>query len=574
MISMGSGLENLVLNFSNRRPKNFGSKTGSCRPDTWLLIIATVICVVPFSGTAFRIDEPLFIWAARQIVSHPLDPYGFRLIWYTSEMPMSEVTKNPPLASYYIAVAGSLVGWSETALHLSFLLPALGVVLGTYRLARRFTRSPLLAAAATLLTPGFLVSAGTVMCDTMMLAFWVLAAILWMEGLDSAKPLYLGASGLLMAATALTKYFGASLILLLLIYSLARKRRLGKWAWYLLIPIITLAAYQFWTHAIYGRGLLMDAAAYATFTEGTEAVSKLAKALVGIGFVGGCIMPGLTFAPLLWSRKQLFIGFILGAVAALTVGTGWMNSGALVMHDHWMLISMQLALCIAGGGSVVALAAEDIRKRRDPDAVFLALWVFGTLIFASFLNWTINARSVLPLIPAAGILLARRMDSLAPTSSRPPAIRAAMALAASGLLSLGVVWADAALANSARSAATLILEKTKNETRGVWFQGHWGFQYYMERLGAQPYDLERSDLHAGDVVVVPENNTNASRLEPERVASYDTFEVDIPKYLATMQPEVGAGFYAYEWGPLPFAFGRVPPARYHLLRIADSAVKK
>ena len=93
-----------------------------------------------------------------------------------------EGTQNPPLASYYIALVGSVAGWSERLMHLSFLLPALGVTLGTYRLAQRFTQNALLAAGATLLTPGFLVSATGVMCDTMMLALWLLAAVFWIEG--------------------------------------------------------------------------------------------------------------------------------------------------------------------------------------------------------------------------------------------------------------------------------------------------------------------------------------------------------------------------------------------------------
>ena len=67
---------------------------------------------------------------------------------------MADVTKNPPLACYYAAVVGRVAGWSERAFHLGFLVPALALVLGTYRLAKHFTSLPVLAALATLLTPG------------------------------------------------------------------------------------------------------------------------------------------------------------------------------------------------------------------------------------------------------------------------------------------------------------------------------------------------------------------------------------------------------------------------------------
>ena len=67
---------------------------------------------------------------------------------------------------------------------------------------------------------------------------------------------------------------------------------------------------------------------------------------------------------------------------------------------------------MAGGLSVLAMALVDWWKRRTPESLLLALWVLGTFVFAAFLNWTINARSVLPLIPASGILIARRLDEL------------------------------------------------------------------------------------------------------------------------------------------------------------------
>src|SRR5271155_2249110 len=192
-----------------------------------LLGLATLVCLLPFSGKAFHIDDPLFVWTAQQIAHHSFNPYGFRLVWYVTDMPMSAITKNPPLSSYYGALVGIAAGWSERAWHIGFLLPALAVVLGTYHLAERFTACPLIAAAATLFAPGFLVSATGVMCDVMMLALWIWAVIFWMQGIESGKPLLFVASSVLIAACALTKYFGVSLIMLLAVYSLLQKKRMG-----------------------------------------------------------------------------------------------------------------------------------------------------------------------------------------------------------------------------------------------------------------------------------------------------------------------------------------------------------
>ncbi|MFZ0817260.1 MAG: glycosyltransferase family 39 protein, partial [Candidatus Sulfotelmatobacter sp.] len=256
-----------------------------------LLAAALFACLLPFSGKAFNIDDTLFLYVARQITRHPLDPFGFKVNWFLDAVPMAYETKNPPFAAYYIAAAATIVGWSERALHLAFLLPALAVVWGTYRLAQRFTKSPLLAAAATLLTPAFLVSANSVMCDTMMVAFWLWAIIFWIEGLEPQKPGYLALSALLITLCALTKYFGAALILLLAAYSLVRLRSLGSWAWYLLAPILVLTGYQHWTKAVYGVRMITSAAHLSTGMRQARQASTLAKTLVDLSFVGGCALP-------------------------------------------------------------------------------------------------------------------------------------------------------------------------------------------------------------------------------------------------------------------------------------------
>ena len=159
------------------------------------LALAVFLALGPFLAKPFNMDDPLFIWTARQIHAHPFNPYGFDVNWYGTSAPMWSVTENPPLAGYYMALAAGILGWSETALHLAFLLPALAVVLGTHRLARRFCDRPMLAALAVLCAPVFLVSSATVMCDVLMLAFWIWAVVFWVEGLEGNDFWRLSAAG-------------------------------------------------------------------------------------------------------------------------------------------------------------------------------------------------------------------------------------------------------------------------------------------------------------------------------------------------------------------------------------------
>src|SRR5580704_13140769 len=533
-----------------------------------LLTVAVLACLIPFSNKAFNVDDTLFIYVARQITKHPLDPYGFKVNWYRDSVPMADETKNPPLASYYIAAAGSALGWSERALHLAFLLPALATIWGTYRLARRLTNSPLLAAVATLLAPGFLVSANSVMCDTMALALWLWAIILWVEGFEPQKARSLVISVVLITLCALTKYFGIALIPLLAVYSLARQRRLGSWAWYLLVPILALTGYQHWTKAVYGLRMITFAAHIATGVRQGRHASILANALVDLSFVGGCALPALTLAPFIWQRKKILAVCLLSGLAGFLISTGRMGLGETLgpseFYGHWFLVGVQLTLFIAAGFSVMALAAADTWKRRDADSLLLMLWVLGTFIFTGFVNWTINARSVLPLIPAAGILLARRVDALPAVRWRPAMMAVPLALA--GAVSLWLTWADTKLAESARTAATLIEQKTRNQPGTVWFMGHWGFQYYMESLGARAVVVNDPPHRPGDYLAV-NGSSRLFEVRPEYVASRDVIEIPMRLGITTAQSQLGAGFYSADTGPMPFAMGPVPPERYELIRL-------
>lgn len=540
-----------------------------------LLGVLTLGCLLPFSGRAFHLDDTLFVLAARQISQHPLDPYGFSLIWEVTLERMSDITKNPPLACYYGAVVGQIAGWSERAFHLAFLLPALALVLGTYRLATHFTRLPLLAALATVLTPGILVSACSVMCDTMMLALWVWAVVLWIEGLQPRKAWYLAGAALLVAASALTKYFGAALILLLAAYSFARLRRIGSWVLYLLIPVAALVGYELWTHALYGQGLLASAEDYATTQRAYMHFPRVTGALVGLSFTGGCALSVLTFSPLTWSRRVAGIAAAGGVLAACALMLGWASLGKQfaagmglnALRAQWGLIGVQLALFVAGGLFTLGLAINDYWKRRDAESLLLGLWVLGTFVFAGLLNYAVNARSVLPLIPAAGILIARRLETKHHDWTRNLILQVAGALMVSGVASVWLADADTRLANLAREAAQTVQWRTRNQVELVWYEGHWGFQYYMERFGALPVDASDYQIRPGERVVVPENNISYAGL-PESMSfeNEGILEFPNPSLATTMSWRLGAGFYSSFWGPLPFAFGAIPPERYFIMR--------
>ena len=229
----------------------------------WLLILTACISI-PFLDKAFHIDDPLFIWTAQHITNTPWDFYGFKINWYGYDASISEIAKNPPLFSYYLAGWGASFGWSEVSLHLACMIPSLAVVWGTFELARLWRAAPAFAALAAICTPVFIMSGTSVMCDMAMVAFYVWAIYFWVRGLEELRSGFLAVSALCVLGSGLTKYFGVSLIPLLAAYALIKLSPLARWRIWLLLPIAGFVAYELWTKYLYGVGLLSDAVGYAS----------------------------------------------------------------------------------------------------------------------------------------------------------------------------------------------------------------------------------------------------------------------------------------------------------------------
>lgn len=530
-----------------------------------LLVLVTVGCLAPFANKAFHVDDPLFVWTARQIQQRPFDFYGFKVNWYGWEMPMAEVTKNPPLAAYYLAGAASVLGWGEIGLHLAFLLPALAAAAGTWFLAREFCSRPLLAALFAIVSPVFLISGTSVMCDTMMLAFWVWALWFWVRGLEAGRGSQLASACVLVCLGALTKYFGMALLPLMAVYALVQRKPVRLWLPHFLLPTMVLAAYQWATFHLYGRGLLLDAAAYSGGYRAWSKVSSFSELLVGLVFCGGCLAPVLFYTAWLWSKRALaLLGVVAAAVLAVVVLRGQL--GHLALHGdegyRWGVLA-QAVVYAFGGSGLLGLAGVELWRRRDASTLLLALWIGGTFFFASVVNWTVNGRSLLPMAPAAGILVARRLERLKTGWMVSPGWKLTLPLIPA--IALGVVAArgDWRMAGSSKLAASELCRLFAPEGRRLWFEGHWGFQYYMELKGARPIDYRSSTFAAGDRAIIPLGGVNLE-MAPSTFTWQQTLDAINHPWLTTSSAPAGAGFYADVIGPLPFALVRVQTEQYEL----------
>jgi hypothetical protein len=337
-----------------------------------------------------------------------------------------------------------------------------------------------------------------------------------------------------------------------------------------------LARYQWWTWRQYGRGLLSDAAAYAwqiAAIPGPGAVVSQetvgSKTIAGLSFLGGSFIPLSFCVPWLLPKR----GLAAAAVVALAMGAWarWISSPQQLAALHMQLgftstSAAQLGLFTVCGALVLWLAVSDIVKHESADACLLALWVWGTFGFAAFVNWTCNVRAVLPIAPALGILLVRRIDEeRTRRGGRPVGWRWVLAPAAA--VALMVAWADFCLANTARTAATEIAAVLRPEAGTVWFQGHWGFQHYMRAKGGRDFDLSHPACKPGDILINPFNNTDVYFFDAEFLDPLPEMEFPACGWLSTVQCRLGAGFYSAIWGPMPFVFASAPKEKYGIWRL-------
>ena len=324
-------------------------------------------------------------------------------------------------------------------------------------------------------------------------------------------------------------------------------------------------------HSLYGRSPLFGAGSYALIS-GRQG-SCLSRGVVTLSFAGGCLATVIFYATLLWSRRVLAAG-LLGI--ALMAG---LLSAAKSLGDFDLPRRHR-------GTPLGCRAVQPFRRRRSraywrsPSPTFGArgtpnrlCWFFGRRgrsSFAGLLNWTVNGRTILPMAPAASILIVRRIDRYGKGcrwAGRSP-----------GVLPLVFVgfWRRRS-PGPTRDGRTPPVRPpaecatgTAAQKATVCFAGHWGFQYYMESYGFAAIDTLKERLLPGNVVIVPHFGSNVPRIPPEACAKTTT-RICVCPCLTTMCPASGTAFYGSHWGLLPFAFGPAPDDRYYVITMARAS---
>jgi len=168
------------------------------------------------------------------------------------------------------------------------------------------------------------------------------------------------------------------------------------------------------------------------------------------------------------------------------------------------------------------------------------------------------------MLPAGAILVIRRLNYFAKESVSDN-WQALWPLLPAALISFLVIWADYSIANIQRSAVNTVGVKLSNYKYQVTFQGHWGFQYYMESLGYKAVDFGVKPS-AGDAMVIPFNNTNLVVPKKDKFTLMGLIQEQPLGWLSVLKFGY-AGFYSSLWGPLPFFIGEIPPEEFFVYTV-------
>ncbi len=516
-----------------------------------------------------HIDDPLYVFTARQMARNPFKPYDFLINWEGIPVPAAAYAAyHTPLWPGLLALPIRLQGKeTERLLHavqIPFVALALFAAVG---LARHFGVPLLPAFLLFALSPAFLVSSATLMPDIPCLALFLAGFLCFMR---TPQDRYAAPAGaVLLLGAGLMKF---SILPLLPVIAFAirpfkRVLRIQAFAW---LGISTLAT-GLWPAALllFGGGeyrfdLLPS---WQTASGLPAAASKLAYSLTALGTT--VVHPGVW--PLLLGMKAgrkrasaLLLGGALTLLAAsqlryLGVWEAWAPHLWAAAPDG---VSRIWALAGAIGFSwwLATTALEQIfgsGSEKSPARRLLMIWI-GFCVAGSVVGSPFPAvRYVLLGVPAVVLLVVLDMAPLLELRFGR-SIVAAMVLSTAWLGVL-LTWSDLRQAICARDLTVTAADLVKKRSVRGWLAGHWGYQYYGEKLGLRTAAAIEEGVEAGDIIIYPANASRHSVIIRKDLKSVPlaVLRCDAGNaLLCTMAHRQGAGFYGCGW--VPYAFSRGP----------------
>src|SRR5262245_20725233 len=352
------------------------------------LTLAVLAGVLPFSSRAVFMDEHIFLQIAKAAQTQWLFPQDTPGVFFGTPVTNFAAHTHPPVGEYCLALIYALLGrFDEVPFRILFSLFALIAVFAFYKLALRFTTSPLYVSLLFAVTPAFFLYTPTLMMDIPMLAFLLSGFVYYFEHLQGRPRSLIFASicFILAAGTGCSALvpLGCFFIGLLL------ARRPFK---ELVSVAAAPAALSIWLAAMtvhFGSFPLFQTVQYFA-SQGSIRMNVLAT----LTFVGG-----VTVFPWIAVGKRVSPVVMFLALAA--------------MYAPWpaRVYPIWVAALAAAGIAMLVLFVLSAKKFwlstwHDGGAFFL-LWAPATLLFFILIGDMINARYILLAVPALYLVIFR-----------------------------------------------------------------------------------------------------------------------------------------------------------------------
>lgn len=507
----------------------------------WLPCLVATLVLVPFLGKAFTIDDTVFLFEAKHALTDPLHPTAFVMTWAHVPERVSAIVPTGPVMAWLL-VPSILAGGSEVIAHAIQLGFVVMAVVATVSLAMRLGLSGPAAGIAGLLlaaTPALLGMAGTAMPDVPAMALGVAGMerlVAWRDGRRWHEALL---AALLLGLAAMTRTHAVLLLgvaLLLLVeepLSLGSWRRLRPAGWAVVAAGGAVAA----ALAIVTRDPAAVGGSIATAAASLSDPENVALNLVSIPVHWTLALPfGLAWLAL---RRRAMATFPVLAVGLIA------GAAAFRVVERSPLIIVVPAAAV--GAAALADALLVAWRRRAAGDLALAAWLLLPCPVVAYAHFP--SKYLLVAAPAACVLVAR----IAMEQLRGREIALAVA-AAGALLGVAILRADSAFAEVGRTGVRALTARIP-PGKVLWYDGHWGFQWYAEAAGARCWTSVPPQPRPGDLIL-----SSAQRSAPLDKDAYAAL-VKVGYYEDTraggrvMDASTGAGFFSNSWGLLPWTWG-------------------
>jgi len=511
-----------------------------------LLVAALVL--LPQLNKAYTIDDTVFLWQAKHLLVDPWHPTAFDAVWVDVPQRFSTIMASGPVQAFMLIPAVHLD--AEWPAHLLQLLLLAMAVWATTSLALRCGLGPRGAAAAALLvvaTPAVVAMAATCMPDIPAMAFGV-------AGIDrlmawTARRRIRDAAAATIALTLATLTRSHLLLLLVVGAVLVADQAIFDWRkwvrqrWLDAIPLLFVPALALLT--------------IRTTRDPAAAGADLLAAIRGY-FVLQRIQGNLTAYASHWTFCfPLTLPWVavrwrpLVRGRALWVGLAWF-SGVLRprLTGHWVIITIGASLSVA----VLADILSSAWRERDAFKLACGLWLLLAIPIAVYPH--LPSKYLTASAPAVAILVVHLLKAEFDAGRRRWAATIVGAAVGLGLtLGILIIHADATMANFDREAVDRLVRPNVERGRRVWFAGHWGFQWYAERAGAQCVTTTPPHPSPRDLIVVSAAAVPPWNALPPRPRLRMLEKMEQPSSAGQiMSAENQAGFFSNGWGDLPWTW--------------------